>query len=326
MFSFIGDLQMNEGEDAKWDTVLKPTIGNQPAEIQKMIEATVNGLRVGIFPKKVGPEECSGGVYLMGDADGQRIISVFKPRDEEPHDSKNPREGLKSGTLVGEGATKEVAAYLLDHKGFAGVPATVMVTYLNPHRVSEQEGSLQMFMENMGSCEDFGPENFPTREVHKIAVFDIRLANADRHGGNFLRRTDAESGNIVLIPIDHGYCLPTNFADCSFYWLNWRQAKVPFDAETLEYISSLDADKDIKLLEEHRCELRDGCAKTLRISTRLLKKGAEKGLTPYEIGDMMVRKNKESEIEEIVREAQDSSLEAIYVSMDCHLDPVKKEG
>jgi len=38
-------------------------------------------------------------------------------------------------------------------------------------------------------------------------VLDIRLANADRHAGNILIRKEAD-GQIKLIPIDHGYCLP----------------------------------------------------------------------------------------------------------------------
>jgi len=39
-------------------------------------------------------------------------------------------------------------------------------------------------------------------------VLDIRLANADRHAGNILFCKEGEEGRIVLIPIDHGYCLP----------------------------------------------------------------------------------------------------------------------
>ena len=51
-------------------------------------------------------------------------------------------------------------------------------------------------------------------------------------------------------------------------------------------------------------------ARTLRISTMLLKKGAERGLTPFAIGSIMRRENlkEESVIEEIVQEAQDSVL------------------
>ncbi|KAK1321468.1 hypothetical protein QJS10_CPA03g00882 [Acorus calamus] len=83
----------------------------------------------------------------MLDAMGRKYIAVFKPIDEEPMAENNPRglpvsldgEGLKRGTRVGEGALREVAAYLLDHPksgrrtflngdvGFSGVPPTVMV-------------------------------------------------------------------------------------------------------------------------------------------------------------------------------------------------------
>eukprot|EP00494_Astrolonche_serrata_P000015 UN00015 len=73
-------------------------------------------------------------------------------------------------------------------------------------------------MENDGSCEDMGPRAFPVKEVHKIAVLDIRLANADRHAGNILVSKE-EGATCKLIPIDHGYCLPEKFEDCTFEWL-----------------------------------------------------------------------------------------------------------
>jgi hypothetical protein len=68
-------------------------------------------------------------------------------------------------------------------------------------------GSLQKFMSNDGNCEDIGPGAFPVEEVHKISVLDIRMANADRHAGNILFRKEP-NGETLLIPIDHGYCLP----------------------------------------------------------------------------------------------------------------------
>ena len=148
---------------------------------------------------------------------------MFKPIDEEPMAENNPRglplsvdgEGLKRGTRVGEGALREVAAYLLDHPtdgcrshsgtGFSGVPPTALVRSF--HMGKELKiGSLQMFVENQGSCEDMGPHAFSVKEVQKIAVLDIRLANADRHAGNILVCQDGD--HMQLVPIDHGYCLP----------------------------------------------------------------------------------------------------------------------
>ncbi|CAN6864709.1 unnamed protein product [Brassica oleracea] len=205
----------------------------------------------------------------MQDSTGLNYVSVFKPMDEEPMAVNNPQQlplssdgqGLKRGTRVGEGAIREVAAYLLDPPksgprslskevmGFAGVPPTAMVrsfhkVYNNPKGVDScctkdaKVGSLQMFMKNNGSCEDIGPGAFPVEEVHKISVFDIRMANADRHAGNILTGK-GEDGKTVLIPIDQGYCLPENFEDCTFEWLYRPQAKVLFSEDTLDYINSI---------------------------------------------------------------------------------------
>lgn len=217
------------------DFSLEPLIVNPkiqlPSVIWDMVNSTCDGLDAGHYPLR--SMEGTGGVYFMLDSLGQKHVSVFKPIDEEPMAVNNPRglpaslngEGLKKGTRVGEGAFREVAAYILDHpkgehhsrfgreKGFAGVPPTFMVKcfhrgFNHPGDLTGKIGSLQMFMENSGSCEDMGPGAFPVKEVHKISVLDIRLANADRHAGNILLRKEGEVGQIKLIPIDHGYCLP----------------------------------------------------------------------------------------------------------------------
>lgn len=38
-------------------------------------------------------------------------------------------------------------------------------------------------MEAEGDCEERGISAFPVREVHKIALLDMRLGNCDRNGG-----------------------------------------------------------------------------------------------------------------------------------------------
>ena len=215
--------------------LLEPVIVNHkiklPSVVWNMVNSTYGGLESGHYP--IRSMEGTGGVYFMLDTSGQKYVSVFKPIDEEPMAVNNPRglplsldgEGLKKGTRVGEGAFREVAAYILDHpkgghrslfgegKGFAGVPPTFMVKCLHggfnhPGDLTVKIGSLQMFTENNGSCEDMGPGAFPVEEVHKISVLDIRLANADRHAGNILLSKEQVDGKTLLIPIDHGYCLP----------------------------------------------------------------------------------------------------------------------
>ncbi|KAJ1408200.1 Ubiquitin-like domain superfamily [Sesbania bispinosa] len=336
---------------------------NRTKQIQLAKVPSGIGLKKGNRP--IRSSEGTGGTYFMQDTTGQEHVSVFKPMDEEPMAVNNPRglpsssdgEGLKRGTRVGEGALREVAAYVLDHPrngprlvsgeeiGFSGVPPTVMVQCLhqefhhpNGYAFSSKHvkiGSLQKFMNNDGNCEDIGPGAFPVEEVHKITVLDIRMANADRHAGNILIRKEA-GGQIKLIPIDHGYCLPDKFEDCTFDWLYWPQAHQPYSAETVEYINSLDAEKDIELLKYYGWDIPLECARTLYISTMLLKKGVARGLTPYAIGSIMCRENlnKESVIEEIISEAQDSLLpgmeeestflESISRIMDSHLDKLAK--
>ncbi|KAI7988683.1 Phosphatidylinositol 4-kinase gamma 4 [Camellia lanceoleosa] len=229
--------------------------------------------------------------------------------------------------------------------GFAGVPPTVMVQCLHrgfnhPERYecapkNVKIGSLQMFMNNIGCCEDMGPRDFPVEELHKISVFDIRMVNTDRHTGNILVSKEDEEGCIVLIPIDHGYCLPENFEDCIFDWLYWPQAHQPYSPDIVEYIRSLDAEQDIALLKFYGWDLSIECARTIRISTIHLKKGVERGLTPFAIGNIMCQEtlNKESLIEEIVREAQDSLipgmseatfLETVSQILDFQLDKLTK--
>ncbi|KAK7389804.1 hypothetical protein VNO78_25098 [Psophocarpus tetragonolobus] len=342
------------------DIVLEPVIVNKKielaSEIWNMINSTYEGLDSGNYP--IRSAEGTGGAYFMLDSTGQNYLSVFKPIDEEPMAVNNPRglpfsedgEGLKKGTRVGEGAFREVAAYILDHpisghrslfgdeKGFAGVPPTIMVKCLHKgfnHSgdLTTKIGSLQMFMENNGSCEDMGPGTFAVKEVHKITVLDMRLANADRHAGNILIGKEEENDQAVLIPIDHGYCLPTSFEDCTFEWLYWPQARQPYSPEIVDYIKSLNADEDIALLKFHGWDLRIECARTLQISTMLLKKGVERGMTPFAIGSLMCREslNKESVIEGIVKAALDSVLpgtseetflDAVSEIMDQHLDEI----
>ncbi|RAL53450.1 hypothetical protein DM860_007122 [Cuscuta australis] len=323
------------------DVLLEPIIVNPkvklPQSLWDMINSALDGLANGKHP--IRSSEGTGGTYFMMDGSGNRYIAVFKPMDEEPLAVNNPQrlplsstgEGLKRGTKVGEGAFREVAAFLLDHPktgphaasngdiGFSGVPPTVMVQCLsdsfhhpNGFKWSPEHvkiGSLQLFVKNIGNCDDIGPRDFPVDEVHKISVFDIRTANADRHAGNILV-SRGEDGHIVLTPIDHGYCLPEKFEDCAFDWLYWQQARQPFSAETVNYIKSLNAEKDIALLKFHGWDISAECARVLRISTMLLKKGAERGMSPFAIGSIMCRENlnKESVIEQVVREAHGSLL------------------
>ncbi|KAH7277930.1 hypothetical protein KP509_38G016100 [Ceratopteris richardii] len=320
----------------KKNGVLVETFAKASPVLLDLVERVRSGLEQGHAP--ILAQDGSGGVYFMQDEYGSSVVGVFKPADEEPMAVNNPKglplsksgEGLKRGTKVGEGALREVAAFILDHMadgqdgekltGFAGVPPTILVkcSYqclrqtktVGTVQATTKIGSLQMYVHARSNCEEMGPVQFPVHEVHKIAVLDIRLANTDRNGANILACKDKDAQEWRLVPIDHGYCLPDKFEDCTFEWLYWPQSKLPFQPETLKYISSLDADADILLLQKHGWVLSEGCARVLRVGTMLLKKGAAAGLSPFAIGSMMCREilNKVSAIEEMLEEAENSML------------------
>jgi hypothetical protein len=275
----------------------------------------------------------TGGCYFLRDSDGA-VVAVFKPVDEEPLAANNPKghaappsapllvaaaaaggeaaiaagaaaaaaaanagEGLRRGLRPGEGAVREVAAYVLDHGRFAGVPATAMVSLAVGDAVTKV-GSLQSYEAHDFDCEERGATGFPAAEVHKIAILDLRLGNTDRNGSNILARRRRAAGDATvagdageweLIPIDHGCCLPDRFEDLSFEWQWWPQAEAPFDDAARRYIASLDADRDAAALAAHGLAFRPECLRVLRVCTMLLKKGAAAGLTAAQIASIASR-------------------------------------
>ena len=90
------------------------------------------GLSSGLPPRLA--MEGTGGTYFLRSR-GKVNVAVFKAEDEEPFAPANPRgyqgvmggAGFRHGLVSGEGAVREVAAFLIDHAGFAGVPPTTRV-------------------------------------------------------------------------------------------------------------------------------------------------------------------------------------------------------
>ncbi|KAI8468286.1 MAG: phosphatidylinositol 3 and 4-kinase-domain-containing protein [Monoraphidium minutum] len=196
---------------------------------------------------------------------------------------------IVGGAAAAAAAAAPVAAWLLDHGRFAGVPATAMVQLqLGGAGGRAKVGSLQQFVAAESDCEERGVSEFPPSEVHKIAVLDLRLGNTDRNGANILARR-GPGGAWELVPIDHGSCLPDTFEDLSFEWAWWPQASVPFDDRTLAYIASLDADRDAAALAAHGLALRPECLRALRVCTMLLQRGAAAGLTAAQIARVASR-------------------------------------
>lgn len=282
-------------------------------------EKAKDALAQGVRPKlsSVG----TGGSYFISAVEGMNL-AVFKPEDEEPLARNNPKghrgsmdgNGLRAGVRPGEGAVREVIAFLLDHEHFSGVPPTTMVSLsdmMQGATAHRKVGSFQQFVQHDMDCEEMGPSKFPVHEVHKICVLDIRLANADRNGGNILARQ--EQGQWFLTPIDHGYCLPDSFKDINFEWMYWPQAKVPFDKETSDYINRLDAQKDLEILAKNGLCLRPECARVFLVCTMLLKKALVLGLTPHQIAMIMSREAfNMSPLEKLHKQAMQLTLSKAY--------------
>ncbi|CAA9987952.1 phosphatidylinositol 3-and 4-kinase, putative [Plasmodium knowlesi strain H] len=326
------------------------------------------------FKKNISPKltmDGTGGTYLLFNSK-KKVCSVFKPLDEEAFAPFNPRgyegkmyqEGFRSGVLSGEGASREIAAYILDnsYNNFSSVPCTIMVEACNPHFNNKSKlkyvdhennlkwkcGSLQEFVDSRESVGNYDHKQFSIRDIHKIAILDIRVMNLDRNDGNilvsplkslkdscnqFLYRNNRSLGTsdedtlkrIVtidnkpsrysLIPIDHGLIMPhiMDVAEIDLVWFEWPQTKVPFDDEELEVIFTFDPDKDAEKIR-NKLLIREDCIRTMRVCTRLLQIGARMHLNLHEIAKISTRKNidEESVLEHLVR---DSIVQA-YQMMD----------
>ncbi len=226
-------------------------------EIQRAFER-------GILPEKVLSGTTTA--YFLKDCE-EKPIAVFKPN-------------------MNHEMQREVAAYRLDHGGFAQVPPTVMATFTHPLFGGRKTGSCQKFIEGGETLVCFHKEWIETlsaAQIRRIAALDIRLLNNDRHTSNLLW---ADSH---LFPIDHALSLPQNGEGICLVWVDWPQARTPFSPEEKNYISNLDLEEDRHMLVE-RMGIGIESANLHFLSSLLLKKGCERGWTAYQIGSL-VRKN-----------------------------------
>jgi hypothetical protein len=250
-----------------------------------------------------------GGTYFIRDSETDKKIAVFKPSDEEPGAIYNPKEKQLNPLLPpGKGYLREVAAYLLDHDGFAGVPETHLVCDLRHSSFTPRgkQGSLQRFIENTED-QDISSSRFSIEDVHKIGILDIRLFNMDRNLENLLIESH---NNPRLIPIDHTYILPPRLDFVWFEWQYWKQSKQPFSDKHLSYINSLDIFHDSSILQ--KLSLDPPSIRTMMISTTLLKIAAiQFRLTLFQIASLISRKKptEPSDLEKMVKRAEEISEE-----------------
>ena len=303
------------------------------ARINELVKDIVTAVKHGVDPIPV--HSGLGGAYYFRNKKGESV-AIVKPTDEEPFAPNNPKgfigkalgqPGLKRSVRVGETGFREVAAYLLDRDHFANVPATVLVKIthsvfnvndgVNGNKLHNRKkvskiASLQQFIPHDFDASDHGTSSFPVAAVHRIGILDVRIFNTDRHAGNLLvRKLDRVGtfGQVELIPIDHGLCLPESLEDPYFEWIHWPQASIPFSEDELEYINNLDPARDSEMLRMELPMIREACLRVLVLCTIFLKEAAIFGLCLAEIGEMMSREfrcnyEEPSELEVVCLEAR----------------------
>lgn len=270
----------------------------------------------------------------------------------------NNAEYLRQGIRPGELCLREVAAFWLDHDGFSGVPMTTLAEARHPalhtagahwtlseggagvglHSLSspltattttQQEASTQELIKKVGSfqeyvhaecsMDDISPSKISVDEVHKIAILDIRLMNADRNVANILcQRIPEDPDHFRLVPIDHGYSLRSK-ADVAWFdwcWLDWPQMKQPLSKASKAYVLGLDIEADARLLQE-RLGMQNDVLDYFRSSCQILKAGVRAGLTLYDICSEILCRNDPSgdipsKLEGLTSMASELSMSAVH--------------
>ncbi|CAO2174037.1 unnamed protein product [Urochloa humidicola] len=227
-----------------------------------------------------------GGALLLTGSRAGEHVAVIKPLDDTA--------GYESKAVL-----REVAAFLLDHGGFASVEPTALIRISRPDAATTTVASIQRFVAHEYDAGELGPSRFSVASVHRVGILDVRLLNIDRHAGNILVKNPppmsgrapppAQQQPLDLVPIDHGLCLPEQLDDPYFEWLHWPQSSLPFSDDELAYVASLDAFRDAETLRAELPALEEPAIRILTLCTVFLKRAAAAGLCLADIGDMMTR-------------------------------------
>jgi len=106
----------------------------------------------------------------------------------------------------------------------------------------------------------------------------------------YIENCTASAVDWELIPIDHGYSMPSRLkvSDMDWVWFNLPAVKRPICPEICGYVRSLDIDKIITDVLECT-QLSEECIYLLRCAHHFVVSGIENGLTLYEIASLMAR-------------------------------------
>ncbi|KAJ8908806.1 hypothetical protein NDN08_005510 [Rhodosorus marinus] len=238
------------------------------SEVADAVDSTASMLSEGRIQTAIPERTGVSGTYFFRKVDSSaNVLGVFKPADEEVQLETTDLDSAKSSASVlkyirhsfhsGEGLYKEQAAYLLDHERFSKVPQTTIarcdITMNDGRTKKTKTGAFQVYVENVGDTDDYGPGVFCVEDVQRIAIMDIRTLNCDRHAGNILvcKNGSQDTKKYGLVPIDHGYILPDRIVACPWpAWMDWPQSRQPLSNEAKDYASRLDGvEKGLSLFD-----------------------------------------------------------------------------
>lgn len=126
--------------------------------------------------------------------------------------------------------------------------------------------------------------------------------------------TSAPVDMFELIPIDHGYCIPSRLQidELDWIWFYCPQIAREVDPEIRRYVASLDIEQMMRDLEEQLKIDVNSCF-LLRLAHCVLVTGIAAGLTLFDIAQIVARTNEDhpSPLEKVIKSAEENAHRAL---------------
>ena len=151
-------------------------------------------------------------------------------------------------------------------------------------------------------CDDVNDEN---------QEFDICFDESSAHS-----KSDRGVGSdrYQLVPIDHGYSLPSKLLinEIDWAWFYYPQVNRPVHEDIKKYVETLDIDTIIATLQQ-QVTLSEDSLFLIRVAHQLVVDGIAAGLTLFEIASMVARTDEEraSSLERAIEEAEENAHRTI---------------
>ncbi|RYR67302.1 hypothetical protein Ahy_A03g013630 [Arachis hypogaea] len=167
---------LSSGEDLPSSSHPIEIVRSTGAPVHALVVEVAIALASDLHPKPL--PKGLGGACLFCNPISSKNIFVAKPVDEEPLVLNNSKDlgsqllgqlGLKTSIRIGEAATCELAAYLLDHDFFASVPLTTLIKFSYASFFANgalKLASLQRFIGHAFYAGKLGPSLYSVSPVH----------------------------------------------------------------------------------------------------------------------------------------------------------------